>query len=102
MQFQYNHLSNQFYQVCIRQEQGRCGVFYLPTSDENSFRLEGIQKSKAGSQKGTCLFDYIIIPAGTSPGLTCIDQGRIAVDSHGILFYENGWLPDTGLTSNNE
>ena len=81
--FQYNHINNQQYKVCIRQAPDRCGVFYYPTDDASSFSLDSTTTSKAGSSSGECFTDYLIFHSGTSPGVSCDESGGTSVDSHG-------------------
>ncbi len=62
-------------------------MLYVPTGDENSFRLDGSTNSKAGSGNAECRFDYIVIPQGVTPGVQCVTTTSMAVDSHGNVLF---------------
>ena len=70
--------------MCIRKEINRCSILYVPTDDTYSFKLDG--KTKAMSGADECFTDYIIIPRGTTPGVTCVSDTSSTLDSQGKLF----------------
>ena len=53
----------------------------MPTDDTYSFKTGNPSKGNAGPD--VCFNQYIIIPRGTSPGVTCVSSGGTTVDSHG-------------------
>ncbi|XP_059084415.1 uncharacterized protein LOC131881546, partial [Tigriopus californicus] len=60
-----NHLANQEYSICIRQEAGMCCVEYLPCADTSSYSLEGIPDD-VNKQDSQCSKDYVGIEGGSA------------------------------------
>ena len=80
---QYNNIKNQVYTICIRKEINRCSILYVPTDDTYSFKLDGKTKGMSGADE--CFTDYIIIPRGTTPGVTCVSDTSSTLDSQGKI-----------------
>ena len=53
----------------------------MPTDDTYSFKTGNPSKGNSGPD--VCFNQYIIIPRGTSPGVTCASSGGTTVDSQG-------------------
>lgn len=62
----YIHTNNQDYAVCVRREEGYCGVSWTQHSSANSFGVDGPKtKGRAGED---CRLDYVAIPGGSATG----------------------------------
>ena len=65
--FQYSHLPNQDYRICIRQEAGHCGLRWTASNEPNSFTLSSSSSPTPGTSntgEGGCGKDYVVIPGG--------------------------------------
>ncbi|XP_059097260.1 uncharacterized protein LOC131891648 [Tigriopus californicus] len=60
-----NHLRNQQYSICIRQESGMCCIQYSECEDANSFTLDQKNDNK-GFVDNMCTKDYVGIEGGAS------------------------------------
>jgi len=69
------HLANQNYDICIRQEDGYCCVQYSPCADPNSYTLDELAIAAEAEVGTLCSLDYIEIDG---VGGTC-DQSANAV-----------------------
>ncbi|TRY80437.1 hypothetical protein TCAL_04733, partial [Tigriopus californicus] len=59
-----NHLANQEYSICIRQEAGFCCVEYTPCADIGSFSLDTNKMLMMAKIETECSVDYIGIEGG--------------------------------------
>eukprot|EP00095_Tigriopus_kingsejongensis_P012199 maker-scaffold1149_size94623-snap-gene-0.17 protein:Tk12199 transcript:maker-scaffold1149_size94623-snap-gene-0.17-mRNA-1 annotation:"hypothetical protein EAG_02482" len=72
-----NHLANQEYSICIRQEEGMCCIEYQACSDDNSFSINGMATDAAIQDTNCLTLDYIGIDVATA---SCTkDLGSISV-----------------------
>ena len=55
------HLANQNYDICIRQEDGYCCVQYSPCADPNSYTLDELAIAAEAEVGTLCSLDYIEI-----------------------------------------
>lgn len=62
----YIHTNNQDYAVCLRREQGYCGVSWTQDSSPNSFGVDGGKTKGRGG--GLCRTDWVAIPGGSLTG----------------------------------
>lgn len=66
------HLRNQDYRICIRQEEGYCCIIYMQCTDANSFTINpgtgGNDMWTMGKIQSNCAEDYIGIEASSQSG----------------------------------
>ena len=81
--FQYSHLPNQNYRICIRQEAGHCGLRWMASNEPNSFTLSTKTSTvPASSNTGdmVCVNDYVVIPGGNGNNqFGCAASGTLYV-----------------------
>ncbi|XP_059083097.1 uncharacterized protein LOC131880461 [Tigriopus californicus] len=75
-----NHLANQEYSVCIRQESGFCCVEYTPCTNMNSFSLDPVTDGDIDTAQtdSACTQDYVSIAASTATCSSVQEQANIA------------------------
>ena len=83
------HLANQNYDICIRQEAGYCCVQYSPCSDPNSYTLDEATAAIAAEVGTLCSLDYIEIDG---VGATCDSNANAMVGARlcGTIFQTLG------------
>ena len=73
-----NHLANQQYSICIRQEEGYCCVQYMVCADANSMSLDGnVGANNINNLPFTgtdCVQDYLEIEGSSD---TCAQNGNV-------------------------
>jgi len=62
------HLQNQDYRVCIRQEEGYCGIQYCACTEENSMSLAADEAGSIGTVGSNCEEDWVEIEGSSCSG----------------------------------